>query len=82
MKPRSFLILLVLCVLLASCNSQQGTINSDLQLDYGNDTTYTHEEIDAAANVILINFKERYPGCILNNLCYYSDQTTWVQERY
>ena len=63
-----FLLFSLICTL-CSCGSQ----TSDVTIDYGASTRYSHDDIDAAVKVVLDAFSE-FDGCTLYSLTYAGDE--------
>lgn len=66
-----YFILLIFALALSLCAC--GGKANDVTIDYGESTSYTHDDIDGAAKVVLDKFSE-FDGCILNSLTYAGDK--------
>lgn len=76
------LVWIFLALFLSYRYNNRGAVSPDLTLDYGTDTSYTQEEIDAAAKELKKDFKRRYTGCTLESLRYSGDQSEQAQQHY
>ena len=74
------LMWIALALFLVYWYNNRGSVSPDFTLDYGTDTSYTQEEIDAAAKELKKDFKRYRKDCTQQNLRYSGDSSEKAKE--